>query len=563
MGNKVGYGLVAAMVLAAVFLLAGCGGGGGDGVSQSTHEQLQTELDAAKADLDQAEKDADAADAADKKREQQVEDLAATITALTTALAGEGTGATGTTTDTMADATEADATDETDAEDDAEDATTPATPTTPSVPTTQSAEASLRAMKLEEGFGVPATITMPFNSGAVTAVPTASSLMLKRSGYRDGTLSGKGLRSATMALTAGGNTGKTVVYTDRELSRSLLDHYGDMKPSATSMRLDMQDTDWPTSGTGAGAGITFTTGDAGTDVKAQTGSRIVSHGFSSTKNVEAEGSESGNALTTEGTASLTESKSAASYGGSIHGVGGTYRCGTENCKVTLTAAYTAPDPIPDSATRVTATLGTVRVGTEIDTANVHFSPTGPAIKLHADGPVGADGEYMIFGYWHEDPTSAFAPPRVGVFAEAIGTAPTVTALNATYDGDETAVGLYVEEDQSGPVTAHRQGEFVADVFLKFVAGEVTEGTISDFKATPTGGSSAPKTVERWVVNLVEGGTAAIQNLTGTGTGFWGHSFVPAHARALDNDPPAVTGVFNARIVDRLHLLGAFGAEKRN
>ena len=562
MRNKVGYGLVAAMVLAAVFLLAGCGGGG-DGVSQSTHEQLQTELDAAKADLDQAEKDADAADAADKKREQQVEDLAATITALTTALAGEGTGATGTTTDTMADAT-----DETDAEEDAEDATTPTTPTTtpttpttPSVPTTQSAEASLRAMKLEEGFGGPATITMPVNSGAVTAVPTASSLMLKRSGYRDGTLSGKGLRSATMALTAGGNTGKTVVYTDRELSRSLLDHYGDMKPSATSMRLDMQDSDW--SAEGVPAGITFTTGDDGTDVKAQTGSRIVSHGFSSTKSVEAQGLEIGNELTTEGTASLTESKSAASYGGSIHGVGGTYRCGTENCKVTLTATYTAPDPIPVSATRVTATLEKVLVGTEIDAANVHFSPTGPAIKLHADGPVGADGEYMIFGYWHEDPTSAFAPPRVGVFAEAIGTAPTVTALNATYDGDETAVGLYVEEDQSGPVTAHRQGEFVADVFLKFVAGEVTEGTISDFKATPTGGSSAPKTVERWVVNLVEGGTAAIQNLTGTGMGFWGHSFVPAHARALDNDPPAVTGVFNARIVDRLHLLGAFGAEKRN
>ena len=32
-----------------------------------------------------------------------------------------------------------------------------------------------------------------------------------------------------MALTSGGDSGKTVVYTDRELSRPLLEHFGDLR----------------------------------------------------------------------------------------------------------------------------------------------------------------------------------------------------------------------------------------------------------------------------------------------------------------------------------------------
>ena len=59
----------------------------------------------------------------------------------------------------------------------------------------------------------------------ITVPPRSSSLHLKRDGYSPATLDGSGLRSATMTLIDTGDTGKTVVYTDRELNRQLLEHY--------------------------------------------------------------------------------------------------------------------------------------------------------------------------------------------------------------------------------------------------------------------------------------------------------------------------------------------------
>ena len=207
---------------------------------------------------------------------------------------------------------------------------------------------------------------------------------------------------------------------------------------------------------------------------------------------------------------------------------------------------------------------------------LYFQPGSSSYSLQG-GPVGPDVQYMVFGYWREDPTSAAADYEVAVFAQAfdhedttIGTDMSTAvpdSFTASYDG--TAVGMYVEQDPTDPVDTHRQGEFVADVDLS-VSGAVStlEGTIDDFVTTPTGGSAAPRTAGRWVVDLnvdLNDGnnkTARIRTLTGVKDGNWVSEFVLAHQYAADDEPPAVTGTFNTRVADFVHLLGAFGAEKR-
>ena len=94
-------------------------------------------------------------------------------------------------------------------------------------------EANQRAERLKAAFGASrgerTTTTSPVRVEAIRA----GSLRLTHGGYRTATLSGNGLRTATMALTSGGDSGKTVVYTDRELTRPLLEHYGNHRDTST------------------------------------------------------------------------------------------------------------------------------------------------------------------------------------------------------------------------------------------------------------------------------------------------------------------------------------------
>ena len=47
-----------------------------------------------------------------------------------------------------------------------------------------------------------------------------------------------------------------------------------------------------------------------------------------------------------------------------------------------------------------------------------FKPSPTAtIPLYAGGPVGVDTEYLMFGYWRKDPTSAAGTYQFGTFAE--------------------------------------------------------------------------------------------------------------------------------------------------
>ena len=124
----------------------------------------------------------------------------------------------------------------------------------------------------------------------------------------------------------------------------------------------------------------------------------------------------------------------------------------------------------DDTTKRRALLS-VAVSVVTDTTtdqNVYFKPTSPTatIALYQGGPVGVDTEYLMFGYWREDPTSPAGTYQFKTFAEVVAPSVfsgSVNTFAATYDG--IAVGAYVEKDPNAAVDTYRQGEFTADVYL--------------------------------------------------------------------------------------------------
>ena len=344
-----------------------------------------------------------------------------------------------------------------------------------------------------------------------------------------------------MALTSGGDTGKTVVYTDRELTRPVLEHFGEFKdPNAPQFNVQNNGgADLITPGT------TDVTEIAGVSVTHRLRSSL-----SATTRTDSgaivtapDGTLNGRVLT------MTDD----SFTGRVHGVSGQFRCvdtGTEACMITTTGTYNDDDALNEN--RLDMVTMSVAGGT------LHFRPGNAtaSVSLCDDNlqcTAETDEEYMVFGWWREDPSSAAGTYQFGIFAEVLverlgvsTTAP--NDLNATYDG--TAVGMYVEQDPNNAIDTHRQGEFTADVGLSVVSGSVS-GTIDDFVTRPTGGSAAPRTADRWVVTLesaTDGSDALINSLPGERSGSWVHAFVPPHATPAD------------RSAGWLHLTGAFGAK---
>ena len=461
--------------------------------------------------------------------------------------------------------------------------TTPPTTTPPAArtSTTQSAEANQRAEKLKgvlPGGDVTGNALLAISqvdSPVDMDASTAGSLRLTHGGFSPVTLSGRGLRSTTMTLTQGGDSGKTVVYTNRELTRPFLDHYANLKSTANAQRIQI---------TGTVGTATVPTAISFTEDISDNEDLKVTNGPLSQISATAKGIEANPLDTTvtadpEATEDRTRVVTRPSFSGSVDGISGTFLCaGVNNCMIALTGTYnnagTAATANKLSALNVASTTG----------AMLYFRPGGTPFSLcdNADRCKHNDYEYMVFGYWREDPRSAASNPKFRVFAEAtVDPANPTTTLSlptgnvtATYDG--VAVGAYVEQDPTNPVDTHRQGEFTADIELRLdgvpvntePSGTLT-GTIDDFVTTPTGGSAAPRTADRWVVELLgaadtqnNDATARIDNLTGIKSGSWEHTFVRAHAGAREDTPPAVTGTFNTRILDFVHIKGAFGAEKR-
>jgi multidrug resistance efflux pump len=428
----------------------------------------------------------------------------------------------------------------------------------------QTLEANQRARNLLEAFD---SVSPQATSPATITVPSRDRLTFKQGERRVSTISAPGLRGARLTRTRGG-TDTTVVYTDRELSRELLEHYAEQKdPDAA--RFNAVDSD------NVDVGASGTNFHTDPDVTIDHGLRT-----SLSANHQTLGGEIVTTGGTETNRALTSTK--ASFSGRVHGVQGRFQCAGDDCMITVTNSYN--DDVPGSSTTDENRLATVRITTNTGTA-LYFKPNSATatVSLCEDGTqctAGDDGQYMTFGWWRDEPESALADYKFGVFAGVTGGAPT-TGLTGTAEYDGRAVGMYVEQGALGSTgVTTRQGEFTADVRLDVnfedPDGAGSEevgitGRIDGFKTAPTGGSSAPTTTDTWVVELTNAGTVTASDANGTAsiaipgttttTGAWSHDFVNHHANpAASAKPPAVTGTFNAEIVNLLHLMGAFGAE---
>ena len=159
---------------------------------------------------------------------------------------------------------------------------------------------------------------------------------------------------------------------------------------------------------------------------------------------------------------------ADSYPLSLSGIAGQLVC-PGGCEVELTPTYVVD---PEDATNFI--VGSVAVTDGTDQTNLRFDPSGaPLVHFYNGSAFEGDHEYMVFGYWREDPISPISPydsGSIGVFAQAINSTATGTesqglpgTIDATFRG--TAVGMYVEQEQRDPIDTHRQGEFVASAIL--------------------------------------------------------------------------------------------------
>ena len=467
----------------------------------------------------------------------------------------------------------------------------------------QTAEARQRAQYLQAemlSLTVPAADTL--GTDVTMNVPSRGRLELRRPGtsWQMATLGGSGLRSTTMALTSSVNTGKTVVYSDRELSRPLLEHFGHLRDPNNRNLLEFT----------AGELIFAMVDEDGESmdgvVATSPGNTIdmwkLTHRIPKTVARDLRVNDQGQPVDTndqlvtnrddyvyEVNTEREGPKTAKSYPLSLFGIGGALVCAGD-CDITVTPTF---DVDPDNAAR--SVLQSVEVSAATQT-NLRFDPSGsPSVHFYNGSDFLGDYEYMVFGYWREDPESPASPyddGAIGVFANVVEgggslALPTGT-INATYRG--TAVGMYVEQELSEAIDTHRQGEFVANAILTVAGAHASiTGTIRDFDVTPTAGSAMPDRHERWVVRLLDKSTVTdnpivLNNESGSSVGGWSHGYVKAHAYAgrdsaeSDADrgiPPGVTGTFNARIgniartgqqtddidTDALHIIGAFGAHR--
>ena len=440
----------------------------------------------------------------------------------------------------------------------------------------QNQEANQRAQNLKDAFikegtdlgtvygDNPGLVLSNFTSPVNISAQTRGRLTFIRGGHSTPTISSaRGIRSVTMALTSGGDSGNTVVYTDRELTRPILDHYGQYKdPNAPQFRADVN-----ADGTNLVPATALTDFTGGT-VTPRTGvsftHRLLSSLTSTTRTLDgktvSDDSTEVDIQEPEGDRTLVMTDD--SFAGRVHGVSGQFSCvntGGDACMITATGAYHPYDS--DNRTATENDLNTVTIA--VSAGTLYFRPGSPTapVSLCDDSAActaGTDANYMVFGWWREDPTSAAAEYEVDIFAQVMGS--TSTVPTATYDG--TATGLYVEQDPNNAVDTHRQGEFTADVDLSADGSDVS-GTIDDFVTTPKGGSAQPRTADRWVVTLESDKTALVKSLPGERSGRWDYALVSPHTTAATgSDAPAVAGVFSTRILNFLHLVGAFGAEKR-
>ncbi len=357
------------------------------------------------------------------------------------------------------------------------------------------------------------------------SVPTRSKLTFEQSDYKVSSISAPDLRGAKLTRERG-DTQTTVVYTDIELSRKLVDHYTESSANPGQFTLPAGVL---------GVSTDFITQSAST---VPLGQRLsITHGLRSSIAADAGDRETTNIK--------------AAFSGSVHGVSGTFVCEGADCMLTATGSYNAAD----------ATINPNRLSgvTLSSTGTIYFKPSGTgAVSLCADTArcLPVDTAYMAFGWWRSEPASVqgsyeFEPFIAGMgLVDAAGVSSAGGTIKAEYNG--VAVGMYVEQQQEGSAIAKKQGEFTADARLDYDATNGLTGTIDGFKTTPTGSSGVPATAGNWIVNLNASNETSLVLRGPDGGGTWRHRFV--------SDGSAVVGVFEAGQQEVLHIVGAFGAQ---
>ena len=210
---------------------------------------------------------------------------------------------------------------------------------------------------------------------AAVSVAKRNTLTFGPSTARQSSSTRSGFRYAKVTDTFG-RTRTTAIYTDRELSRRLLDHYGAHLEGTT--RILLGDADLVTTSTDF----------------FDTNSPVTLDNY-------------GDVPRTEPTQTYNTPASLTSLSGKLHGQSGTFRCTGTDCSIMLTPAYD-DDHDDDNATpdRLSG-LTTSGIGV--------FEPGNASISLCGDTSACLfdDTEYMVFGYWIEDPESATGTYAVG------------------------------------------------------------------------------------------------------------------------------------------------------
>ena len=417
----------------------------------------------------------------------------------------------------------------------------------------QTLEANQRAQGLLDALGglSAATSLTGFTAPpeAEVSVAARNALTFGPSTARKSSSTRSGFRYAKVTDTFG-RTRTTVIYTDRELNRRLLDHYGSVR----------NDDDMTVFDLGA-APLALPSPILQTS---ETWSVTVSGLSRSLRGVDED--DDANTATTLPTGAEAARDPRSSYRGTLHGKGGSFVCRGEGCQVQATPDY--EDAGGDNGQHALLSVAVAATGTG---SSLHFKPdSNVGVQLYEGGPVGVDTEYLVFGYWVEDPASATGTYRMSPFAQVIQTAD-IQALPASGEARYTgaAAGVYVESPPFGSTDPDkRQGDFEAAVSLTAKFGsdsdDVVGGWISDFRTTPRGGSGAPRTTN-WRVTLADVTTGTTVTASATidglgGSGSWAAQFVQARTNAASAEPPAIVGVFDTS-GPSLHLAGAFGAKR--
>ena len=359
--------------------------------------------------------------------------------------------------------------------------------------------------------------------------------------------------TATLTYTAPGVSQpehKTVVYTDREKSRSFADHYASSIGDGVG---------------GSSANPRFVNaiwGGRG-DLLSAAVKKYVSN-------------VSGDTSTIAVGATPPSQKLVDRLSARVHGVSGHYGCHNANtgaaCKITVTTNY-ENDPAAGETRRK---LTSLEIAPDTD-GTLYFDPGSGMISLlelaeKSGVPTVTDEQYITFGWWQERPGLADGTYQAAVFADITPTAYSGARGSAVYQGP--AVGLYVDRTSDGSTTTYESGDFTATAILRATFGSNTNpvsGDVTNFR-TPHG-------AKNWHVKLTGDGddddTVPDARIIQTGTistGTWEHKLLARNLAdnstpetgGVDTDdaqPIAVTGRFAVSIPNVRHIVGAFGAHR--